>query len=68
MAGVTKQGDCANCAGDHRCRPARILAPSSREELAEAVATRAPRAAPDRDGDGDGDVISFERLLAGADD
>jgi L-gulonolactone oxidase len=41
MAGVTKQGDWANWAGDQRCRPARILAPRSREELAEAVGAAA---------------------------
>jgi L-gulonolactone oxidase len=41
MAGVTKQGDWANWAGDQRCRPARIVAPRSREELAEAIGTAA---------------------------
>jgi FAD-linked oxidoreductase len=41
MAGVTKQGGWANWAGDQRCRPARILAPRSREELAETVGTAA---------------------------
>lgn len=37
MAGLTKRGDWANWAGDQRCRPTRVLAPRSREELAEAV-------------------------------
>jgi FAD-linked oxidoreductase len=37
MAGLTKTGDWANWAGDQRCRPTRVLAPRSREELAEAV-------------------------------
>jgi L-gulono-1,4-lactone dehydrogenase len=41
MAGVTKTGDWANWAGDQRCRPARVLAPRSREELAEAVGAAA---------------------------
>jgi FAD-linked oxidoreductase len=41
MAGVTNQGGWANWAGDQRCRPARIVAPRSREELAEAVGTAA---------------------------
>jgi L-gulonolactone oxidase len=41
MAGVTRQGDWANWAGDQRCRPARIVAPRSREELAEAVGAAA---------------------------
>jgi FAD-linked oxidoreductase len=41
VAGVTKQGDWANWAGDQRCRPARIVAPRSREELAEAVGAAA---------------------------
>jgi L-gulono-1,4-lactone dehydrogenase len=41
MAGVTKTGDWANWAGDQRCRPARVLAPRSREELAEAVGVAA---------------------------
>jgi len=31
-------GEWANWAGDQRCRPARIVAPADREELAEAVA------------------------------
>ena len=34
-------GEWANWAGDQSCRPARILRPGSREELAEAVATAA---------------------------
>jgi L-gulonolactone oxidase len=38
---VTKQGGWANWAGDQRCRPARIVAPRSREELAEAIGTAA---------------------------
>jgi L-gulonolactone oxidase len=38
---VTKQGDWVNWAGDQRCRPARVLAPRSREELAEAVGAAA---------------------------
>jgi L-gulono-1,4-lactone dehydrogenase len=37
-AGGSAAGEWANWAGDQRCRPARIVAPSSREELAEAVA------------------------------
>lgn len=41
MAGLTKSGDWANWAGDQRCRPARVLAPRSREELAEAVGAAA---------------------------
>ncbi|MBS1893327.1 MAG: FAD-binding protein [Actinobacteria bacterium] len=41
MAGLTKAGDWANWAGDQRCRPARVLAPRSREELAEAVGAAA---------------------------
>jgi L-gulono-1,4-lactone dehydrogenase len=41
VAGVTKTGEWANWAGDQRCRPARILAPRSREELAEAVGAAA---------------------------
>jgi FAD-linked oxidoreductase len=41
VAGVSKQGEWANWAGDQRCRPARIVAPRSREELAEAVGTAA---------------------------
>jgi FAD-linked oxidoreductase len=41
VAGVRKQGDWANWAGDQRCRPARIVAPRSREELAEAVGVAA---------------------------
>ncbi len=34
-------GKWVNWAGDQRCRPARIVRPSNREELAEAVATAA---------------------------
>jgi L-gulonolactone oxidase len=34
-------GEWANWAGDQRCRPARILRPESREELAEAIAAAA---------------------------
>ena len=41
MAGVTKRGEWSNWAGDQRCRPARIVAPRSREELAEAVGAAA---------------------------
>lgn len=41
MAGITKSGDWANWAGDQRCRPARVLAPRSREELAEAIGAAA---------------------------
>jgi L-gulonolactone oxidase len=41
MAGVTMRGDWANWAGDQRCRPARMLSPRSREELAEAVGAAA---------------------------
>ncbi len=41
VAGATKQGGWANWAGDQRCRPARIVAPRSREELAEAVGSAA---------------------------
>jgi L-gulonolactone oxidase len=37
VAGVTRQGGWVNWAGDQRCRPARIVAPRSREELVEAV-------------------------------
>jgi L-gulono-1,4-lactone dehydrogenase len=38
---LTKSGEWANWAGDQRCRPARILAPRSREELAAAVGAAA---------------------------
>jgi L-gulono-1,4-lactone dehydrogenase len=41
MAGATTQGDWVNWAGDQRCRPARVVAPGSREELAEAVGAAA---------------------------
>jgi L-gulonolactone oxidase len=37
----TAAGEWANWAGDQRCRPARILRPQSRDELAEAVAAAA---------------------------
>ena len=39
----TASGEWANWAGDQSCRPARILRPQSRDELAEAVATAAAR-------------------------
>jgi FAD-linked oxidoreductase len=38
---LTKSGAWANWAGDQRCRPARVLAPRSREELAEMVGAAA---------------------------
>jgi L-gulono-1,4-lactone dehydrogenase len=38
---LTQSGEWANWAGDQRCRPARILAPRSPEELAEAVGVAA---------------------------
>jgi L-gulono-1,4-lactone dehydrogenase len=41
MDPLTKTGEWANWAGDQRCRPARVVAPCSREELAEAVGTAA---------------------------
>ncbi|HEX4306754.1 MAG TPA: D-arabinono-1,4-lactone oxidase, partial [Solirubrobacterales bacterium] len=41
MAGMTTRGDWVNWAGDQRCRPARVVAPRSREELAEAVGAAA---------------------------
>jgi L-gulono-1,4-lactone dehydrogenase len=41
MAGLTKAGEWSNWAGDQRCRPARVLEPRSREELAEAVGAAA---------------------------
>jgi FAD-linked oxidoreductase len=41
VAGLSKTGDWANWAGDQRCRPARIVAPRTREELAEAVGAAA---------------------------
>src|SRR5215216_3591168 len=34
-------GEWANWAGDQRCRPARILRPASRRELAEAIGSAA---------------------------
>src|SRR5690348_13787338 len=39
----TPPGGWANWAGDQSCRPARILRPQSRDELAEAVAAAAAR-------------------------
>ncbi len=41
MGALSKTGEWANWAGDQRCRPARIVAPRSREELAEAVGAAA---------------------------
>ncbi len=41
VAGLGKTGEWANWAGDQRCRPARVVAPRSPEELAEAVGTAA---------------------------
>ncbi|HVT00523.1 MAG TPA: D-arabinono-1,4-lactone oxidase [Solirubrobacterales bacterium] len=41
MDPLTQSGEWTNWAGDQRCRPARILAPRSREELAEAVGAAA---------------------------
>jgi FAD-linked oxidoreductase len=38
---LTQSGEWANWAGDQRCRPARVLAPRSPEELATAVGTAA---------------------------
>jgi L-gulonolactone oxidase len=38
---LTRTGEWANWSGDQRCRPARILAPRSREELAAAVGAAA---------------------------
>jgi L-gulono-1,4-lactone dehydrogenase len=40
-AGRRASGDWANWAGDQSCRPARVVNPGSREELAEAVAAAA---------------------------
>ncbi len=37
MHSMIRGGEWTNWAGDQRCRPARVLAPRSREELAEAV-------------------------------
>ncbi len=41
MDPLTQSGEWANWAGDQRCRPARVVAPRSREELAEAVGAAA---------------------------
>ena len=41
MGALSKTGEWSNWAGDQRCRPARIVAPRSREELAEAVGAAA---------------------------
>jgi L-gulonolactone oxidase len=41
MAGNKGSGEWVNWAGDQSCRPAEILRPASREELAEAVAAAA---------------------------
>ena len=41
MDPLTQTGDWANWAGDQRCRPARVVAPRSREELAEVVGSAA---------------------------
>ena len=41
MDPLTKTGEWANWAGDQRCRPARLVAPRSRAELAEAVGAAA---------------------------
>jgi L-gulono-1,4-lactone dehydrogenase len=41
VAGVSKTGEWSNWAGDQRCRPARVLEPRSREELAEAIGAAA---------------------------
>jgi len=38
---LTQSGEWANWAGDQRCHPARVVAPRSREELAEAVGAAA---------------------------
>jgi L-gulonolactone oxidase len=38
---MIKAGEWSNWAGDQRCRPARIVAPRSREELAEALGAAA---------------------------
>jgi FAD-linked oxidoreductase len=37
MGRATSPGEFVNWAGDQRCRPARVAAPRSREELAEAI-------------------------------
>ncbi|MDX6654704.1 MAG: L-gulono,4-lactone dehydrogenase, partial [Solirubrobacterales bacterium] len=41
MDPLTQAGDWANWAGDQRCRPAKVVAPRSREELAEVVGAAA---------------------------
>jgi L-gulono-1,4-lactone dehydrogenase len=41
VGALSKTGEWANWAGDQRCRPARIVAPRSCEELAEAVGAAA---------------------------
>jgi len=41
VGALRKSGEWVNWAGDQRCRPARVLAPRSREELAEAVGAAA---------------------------
>lgn len=41
MDPLNRAGEWANWAGDQRCRPARVVAPRSREELAEAVGAAA---------------------------
>jgi L-gulonolactone oxidase len=41
VAGATKLGEWANWAGDQRCRPARVAAPRTVEELAEAIGAAA---------------------------
>ncbi len=41
MGTLSESGEWVNWAGDQRCRPARVVAPRSREELAEAVGAAA---------------------------
>src|SRR5215475_13916621 len=41
MDPLSPNGNWANWAGDQRCRPAKVLAPRTREELAEVVGTAA---------------------------
>jgi L-gulono-1,4-lactone dehydrogenase len=41
VARATQPGEWVNWAGDQRCRPARMLRPRSREELAEAIGSAA---------------------------
>jgi L-gulono-1,4-lactone dehydrogenase len=41
MGRATQPGEFVNWAGDQRCRPARVAAPRTREELAEAVGAAA---------------------------